>query len=309
MISDKLNRRNFLLASAAVAATSGLGVSRASSRTVYELGHRKISSLSDGNLVLPVSFLLPDVPGDELEPFLKAHGMSSEAFRPECNLTLVQDGERTILFDAGAGANFMPTAGKLPDQLSESGIDPASVTDVIFTHGHPDHLWGILDDFDEIAFPDAQLHFPQVEWDFWRADDTISKMSEARKVFAVGAQTRLAAMEENVSLFKPGGEILDGIEAVDTPGHTPGHTSFVVHGGSEGVMILGDAITNHVISFQKPDWPSGSDQDAQMGIKTRLALLDRLAGDKMAVIGYHLPNGGAGRVERDKSVYRFVGDS
>lgn len=300
------NRRELLLAGTALAATVVLPFQKAMARTVYEIGHWKIRSISDGNLVLPVNFLLPDIPQEELAPFLAAHNMSTESFRPECNLTLIEDGEKTILFDAGAGANFMPTAGKLPDQLSEAGIDPASVTDVVFTHGHPDHLWGILDDFDEIAFPDAQLHFPQVEWDFWRGDDVVNQMSEPRKIFAVGAQTRLAAMEENISLFKAGAEVLPGIESVDSAGHTPGHMSFVVHGDNEGVMILGDAITNHAISFQKPDWPSGSDQDPALGIKTRMSLLDRLAGDKMPVIGYHLPNGGAGRVERTKTAYRFI---
>lgn len=303
------DRRELLLAGTALAASLMLPTTKAMARTVYEVGHWKIRSISDGNLVLPVNFLLPDIPQEELAPFLAAHNMSADSFRPECNLTLIEDGEKTILFDAGAGANFMPTAGKLPDQLSEAGIDPASITDVIFTHGHPDHLWGILDDFDEIAFPDAQLHFPQVEWDFWRGDDVVAQMSEPRKVFAVGAQTRLAAMEENISLFKAGAEVLPGIEAVDSAGHTPGHMSFVVHGGNEAVMILGDAITNHAISFQKPDWPSGSDQDPALGIKTRLSLLDRLAGDKMPVIGYHLPNGGAGRVERANTAYRFIQQS
>lgn len=309
MFCQNPDRRKLLLAGTAIAASFVLPAPRAMAKTLFDLGGKKIRSISDGNLVLPVSFLLPDVPKDQLGPFLKEHGMSSESFRPECNLTLIEDGDRTILFDAGAGANFMPTAGKLTEQLAEAGIDPQSITDVVFTHGHPDHLWGILDDFDEVAFPDATLHFPQVEWDFWRDDDTLAKMGEARKVFAVGAKTRLAAMEENISLFKPGGEILPGIESVNTEGHTPGHTSFVVHGSGESVMILGDAITNHVISFQKPDWPSGSDQNPELGIKTRLSLLDRLAGDKMAVIGYHLPNGGAGRVERDQTAYRFIQDT
>ncbi|MFK5980272.1 MAG: MBL fold metallo-hydrolase [Rhizobiaceae bacterium] len=303
------NRRELLLAGTALAASIALPFQKAMARTVYEIGHWKIRSISDGNLVLPVNFLLPDVPQEELAPFLAANNLGTDSFRPECNLTLIENGEKTVLFDAGAGVNFMPTAGKLPDRLTEAGIDPASVTDVVFTHGHPDHLWGILDDFDEIAFPEAQLHFPQVEWDFWRSDDVVSQMSEARKIFAVGAKTRLEAIEENISLFNAGVEVLPGIEAVDTAGHTPGHMSFVVHGGNEGVMILGDAITNHAISFQKPNWPSGSDQDTELGIKTRLSLLDRLAGDKMPVIGYHLPNGGAGRVERENSVYRFIQDA
>jgi len=276
--------------------------------TILQSGSKRIQTLSDGNLTLPISFLFPDVPKEELEPFLQAHGMNSESLEPECNLTLIEDGERLILIDAGAGPNFMTSAGKLPATLEAAGIDTTAITDVIFTHGHPDHLWGIIDDFDEISFPEANLFFPQAEWDFWRADDVVSKMSEGRQTFAVGAQNRLAAMEEQVQLFNAGEEVLPGIEAFDTSGHTPGHMAFGIHGSGsdEGLMVIGDALTNNAVSFEKPDWPSGSDQDPQKGAATRKMLLDRLANDKMQIVGYHLPNGGVGRVERKDSAYRFV---
>ena len=168
------------------------------------------------------------------------------------------------------------------DGLSAAGIDPAAVTDVIFTHGHPDHLWGILDDLDELVFPNAAYRMGKAEWNFWRDPATVEAMPEERKTFAVGAQTRLAAIEEKITLFGAGEEVIPGVEAVDTAGHTPGHMSFMVHGGSEKVFIVGDAISHAVISFQKPDWHSGSDQDPERGAKTRTALLDRLGDGKAA---------------------------
>ena len=272
------------------------------------IGTKTLTTLSDGNLVLPVSFLFPDVPAKKISKFLAENKMNPERLEPPCNLTLLRDGKRTILFDAGAGPNFMPSAGKLPETLEAAGVAPETITDVIFTHGHPDHLWGIVDDFDEIAFPQAKLHFPRTEWDFWRADDTLSKMSEARQTFAIGAKNRLDAMEAQVVLFDAGQEVVSGVEAVATPGHTPGHTAFVIHGNGAGdpVMVVGDALTNHIVSFQRPDWPSGSDQDAEMGAKTRKSLLDRLAGEKMTIVGFHLPNNGLGRVERNGNAYRFA---
>jgi glyoxylase-like metal-dependent hydrolase (beta-lactamase superfamily II) len=304
---SNIDRRALLKLSAAF----GLGwmvPSGARAQTVASVGSKSIRTLSDGNLSLPISFLFPDVAKDELEPFLTGHSMSTKMLEPECNLTLIEDGERLILIDAGAGSNFMASAGKLPGALDDAGIDPGSITDVLFTHGHPDHLWGIVDDFDEIAFPEANLHFPRPEWDFWRADDVVSKMSEGRQTFAIGAQNRLHAMEDRVQLFDGGNEVLPGIEAVDTAGHTPGHMAFAIHGGNndDPLMVIGDALTNSAVSFEKPDWPSGSDQDPQQGIATRRTLLDRLAGDKMQIIGYHLPNGGLGRVETADSAYRFV---
>jgi len=190
--------------------------------------------------------------------------------------------------------------------MAEAGFDPADVTDVVFTHGHPDHLWGLLDDFDEIVFPNASFHMGRAEWDFWRDPGTVDAMPEERKTFAVGAQNRLAVLEDMINLFEPGAEVLPGVEAVDTSGHTPGHMSFMLHGGAEPMLIAGDAITHFAVSFAHPAWPSGSDQDAEKGVATRLRLLDRLATDKAALAAYHLPKPGEGRVERDGAAYRFV---
>jgi len=93
-----------------------------------------------------------------------------------------------------------------------------------------------------------------------------------------------------------------------TFGHTPGHMSFEIGTGGDPILVLGDAVTNAHVNFERPDWPSGSDQDADMGAATRVRLLDRAAADKMRIIGFHLPGGGIGRVERKDGAYRFVED-
>ncbi len=298
-----ITRRTFI-AGAALAALPA--VTREA--TALSVGDKSILTVSDGKMVLPMSLILPDVPKADSGQLLTTHGLPVDQVEHECNLTLLRDGERTILFDAGSGSNFIPTAGALVETLSAAGIEPDAVTDVIFTHAHPDHLWGILDDFDEIAFPNAQLHIGRAEWNFWRSDDAIEKVGEARQSFAVGAKNRFAAMKDRVQLFDAGSEVLPDVEAVDTSGHTPGHMSFAVHSRGDYVMVIGDAIINHVISFSRPDWPFGSDQDPQKGIATRTALLERLADDKAQIIGFHLPNGGLGRVERAEQAFRFVQD-
>ncbi len=266
----------------------------------------EVLTLSDGHLRLPLSFVFPDVPADELTEVLSGLLVDDAFVEPSLNLTLLRDDERVVLFDAGSGPNFMPSAGKLKESLDAVGVAPDEITDVVFTHGHPDHLWGILDDFDEVLFADATLHFPQIEFEFWMNDGTVASMPDARKAFAVGAKNRLEAMKEQIKLFEPGNEVVSKVEAVDTHGHTPGHTSFVVHATSEPIMIIGDALTNHIVSFEKPNWPSGSDQDTGMGIETRKKLLDRLANEQMQIIGYHLPNDGVGRVEKSGASYRFT---
>lgn len=290
------------LAVLALAATAR----RANATATVESGENEVTIVSDGNLVLPLSFVGAGAPMDELKALLAANGLPTDALVPDCNVTFLKRGDQLIAFDTGSGSNFMPSAGKLLDNLGEAGIDPADVTDVVFTHAHPDHLWGMIDDFDEFVFSNAEYHIGEAEWAYWRADDTLDNMDEGRKTFVVGAQSRLALLEDRIKLFAPGAEVLPGVEAVDTSGHTPGHMSFMLHGGSEPFLVVGDAISNSVISFAHPEWPSGSDQDTQKGARTRSVLLDRLAGEKARIIGYHLPHPGEGRVERHAGAYRFA---
>ncbi|MCK7615352.1 MBL fold metallo-hydrolase [Roseibium sediminicola] len=302
-----LTRRTVLAGGLAVAGASLTGLPRrASAETALSLGDHQIMVFSDGHLTLPMNFILPDRSEAEIAALLEPHGLATDVLTPNCNITLLKSGDRLVLFDVGSGTNFQPTAGELPAKLEAAGIDPSNITDVVLTHAHPDHLWGILDDFDDPLYPEASIWVPEAEWDYWRADDTLANMPEERKSFVVGAQARFEAIEDQVSMIRPGQEMLPGVEAVDTAGHTPGHMSYVIHGGGDSVMVVGDAITNTVISFEKPGWASGSDQDRDMGIATRMALLDRLAQENTRLIGYHFPHPGNGRVEKAGVTYRFV---
>lgn len=293
-----------LIAAAALALPNLGRLAHASGR--LEIGDGEILTFTDGTLTLPVVPTFPDVAKQDLEELLAANGMALDVLTPDCNVTVLRRGGRTAIFDVGSGSNFVPTAGKLLNNLTDAGIDPVDVTDVVFTHAHPDHLWGVTDDFDELVFPNASYHIGQAEWEFWSSPEALSAMPEDRQTFVVGAQSRFEAIEDRITFIKPGDEVLPGVEAVDTAGHTPGHLSFLVHGGGESVLVAGDAISNAVISFARPEWPTASDQDPQLGGETRAALLDRLAGDKTRLIGYHLPHPGTGMVERKDGTYRFV---
>jgi glyoxylase-like metal-dependent hydrolase (beta-lactamase superfamily II) len=275
-------------------------------RTMMKMGSSEVVGLSDGNLVLPAQFFFEGLPEGELDLILAKHNVSQDQLEPPCNLTLLRQPDKTVLFDAGAGSGFMPSAGELLDSLDAEGLTPDDITHVVFTHGHPDHLWGILDDFGDVLFPEAQLMIGQDEWDYWTDPDTVNTIGEARASFAVGAARRLAAIEDQVSFFKDGQEILPRVMAHATPGHTPGHMSFEIRDGSAALLVGGDAIGNDHVAFERPDWASGADQDTDMGAKTRMRLLDMLATDDIALLGFHLPHGGLGRVERSGDVYRFV---
>ncbi|MFT7212859.1 MAG: glyoxylase-like metal-dependent hydrolase (beta-lactamase superfamily II) [Granulosicoccus sp.] len=307
------SRREFLQTSAAIAGvvllpTSPFSIASTQSPvTSIPFGSGNFYSLSDGQLHLPVSMVLSEtLTAEERAQFIGRPSIGQEQYTPDCNVVLWKTPDRVILFDAGAGSQFPVGGGELATSLEQAGIDPYEITDVVFTHAHPDHLWGVLDDFDDLAFPDAQFHIARQEWNYWLDSKTMGRTDDARKSFVVGAQNRLPLLKEQVSLFNHGEEILPGIEAVATFGHTPGHMSFMLHSGTDSLLVVGDAIANAVVSFEYPSWPSVSDQNQALGVSTRLALLDRLSQDKSVLVGYHLPAPGIGYVERDGKTYRFV---
>lgn len=278
------------------------------SATTMSLGSMQIDVLSDGNLVLPGSTNVDDLHADELSKIMQKYDISSEQRTPDCNVTLIRDGERVILIDVGSGPEFMASAGRLQDALAAIDVDPYDVTHVVFTHAHPDHLWGLLDDFEDPAFPNATYLIGKSEWDYWIDPETVNTIGEARTTFAVGARRRFALIEDNITFFKDGEEILPGIAARATFGHTPGHMAFHIAQGSNNLMVLGDCVGNHHVAFERPEWRAGSDQDGDLGAATRVALLDQLASEHMSIIGYHMPYPGIGRAEKRGDGFIFVAE-
>ena len=298
-----ISRRELLRSTAAASLVGALG---GPSVAKLAIGAAELTTLSDGSLTLPGSFIFEPMPQDELAPILKEFELSTERLTPECNLALFWDGTHTVLFDVGAGPDFMPTAGSIVESLDKLALAPEDITHVIFTHAHPDHIWGLLDDFDEPVFYEATYMMGRKEWDYWWNPETVNQIGEARAAFAVGAKRRMEVIEDAVVLFDDGDEVLPGIAALSTPGHTPGHMAFEIRQGSSAALVVGDAIGNHHGAFRKPGWASGSDQDPATAAQTRGMLLDRLTSEDLALVGFHLPQGGMGRAVRDGDGYRFV---
>lgn len=301
-----ITRRRLLGSVIGAAALGSLPVRRAWAATEVATAGGRLFSLSDGHLVLPESFVLGGLPEDEARGLLAAAGLTGQDLEVPCNVTLWQGGGATVLFDTGAGSDFMPSAGRLLDALGAAGIDPSAVTDVVFTHGHPDHLWGVLDEFDEPLFAGARHLMGAEEHAYWLDPATADTIGTDRQMFAAGASRRLETLGDLVETFDDADEVLPGVVALATVGHTPGHMSFQIGEGAEGIMVVGDAIANAHIALARPSWELPSDQDPRTAAATRAVLLKTLATQGGLMIAYHFPQGGIGRIEAVAEGYAFT---
>ena len=250
--------------------------------------------------------LAPNADKSTRQQLLTASGQTGASYKSPLNVTLIESDKAKILVDVGSGTRFMDSAGKLEEGLAESNVDPDTITHVIFTHAHPDHLWGTINDFDEVAYPNAKFYISQDEWNYWMGKDLIASLPDERKAFGVGAQRNLKAIKDKITMVKPGQEIMPGIQVLDTSGHTPGHISLEIGDAKSSLVVLGDAITHPKISFAYPSWRTAMDTLPDQAIKTRQRLLDKLAKDGTSIIGYHLPTPGMGRVERKGNTFRYA---
>ena len=304
----QVDRRSLLTGASAALAASALPAPARAARAPFErkIGAAAVSVISDGSLSVSLSFTLPETPPQEVAALLSTLGMSSGDVPVPTNVTWLRTENEVVLADCGAGANFQPTAGKLFENMEAAGLDPAQVTKIVFTHGHADHLWGAIDEFDELRFPNASYVISAAEWNFWTDPNTPARVPDWLAGMAHGSARILKRLESKIERKKPGDVVAAGLTYVATPGHTPGHMSLLLESAGEQLLIGGDALTHSGVSFARPEWRIGSDFDRDLAVNTRRRLLDRLATDRLEFIGFHLPWPGHGTVERRDTSFRFV---
>ena len=299
----RLTRRALLAATAASFAARALPAFAAPAS--FKHGAFEITVISDGYWMIPASYVAPDAPPAERDAVLKMAGFTGDQLEYPTCVTLIRTPDDLILVDMGSGDRFMPTVGRLWDNLKAAGIDKGKIGKVVFTHGHPDHLWGAVDELDELVTPDASFYVASAEWDFWTGDNALRGLPAERAGLVTGARRNYAAIKQRVKMVKPGDDIVTGLRVLATPGHTQGHVAIELAGG-DGLIVVGDALTHALISFQHPEWRPAADHVPDQAADTRRKLLDRLAADRSKLIGFHLPYPGVGVVERKDGAYRFV---
>lgn len=221
----------------------------------------------------------------EVAAVLTANGLPGDSFSLSVQPLLVRDGDRVVLLDAGAGASFGPSAGKLPASLAAAGVQPDEVTDVLISHSHGDHIVGLVDASGGLTFPNATIRMAAAEWAFLQANADMKAL--------------VTAITPMVQPFQPGAPALTpSISSVAINGHTPGHMGYEIKSGAESLLYVGDTVHHSVISVQRPEWRIAFDTDAPTATASREALLERAAAQNLRIYAVHFPFPGIGRVQR-----------
>ena len=271
------------------------------------LGAFEVTVLSDGLFTLPSTLLATNLTEAGLKEFVKANYIGADTFRLQINVILVNTGDRKVLIDAGEGGTSQPTTGRLIASLQAAGIAPTAIDIVVLTHAHPDHFWGTVDTkAGTVRFPNARYVISDREWDFWSDPERHGSLPELFRGSVRNNEAAFKLIADRTTRIKAGTEILSGIATLESHGHTPGHMSVQLSSGGEQALVVGDAITQMLISFAHPDWRPGYDLDRDQAVVARRRLLDQAATDRTLVLGYHFPFPGVGNVARDGTAYRWV---
>jgi len=273
------------------------------SQRVRQLGDIRVTALDDGFHDLPITVVVNI--DDAGAAALAELSSGKDLLRPVFNAYLVETGGRQLLIDAGAGGHLGPNSGKMLENLAQAGVAPDDIGAIIITHCHPDHILGIVDENWNAVFPSAELVVPELDEQFWLHGDPSKIDNEYRRWVAGRAQKAVVPYSGRTRTIS-GGEVAPGVTMVPLPGHTPGHSGYIVEGSGKKLFLWGDIV--HFPTFQsaRPDANLLFDVDPPLARETRKQTFERVIADGLEVGGGHLLAPGFARVERVGTVYRIV---
>ena len=270
------------------------------------LGDFEVTALSDGTVALPMDKLLTNTTAGKIDKAL-AKSFLKVPVETSVNGYLINTGSKLVLVDTGAAGLFGPTLGKLVDNLKAAGYSPDQVDAVVITHMHPDHAGGLMNG-DKLVFPNATVHADQHDADFWLSQANLDKAPKDAKGFFQGA---MASLNPYIAAgkFKPfngNTDLLPGIKALASPGHTPGHSTYVVESQGQKMALWGDLMHVAAVQFADPSVTIQFDTDSKAAAAQRKKAYADAAKQGYWVAAAHLSFPGIGHLRKDGKGYVFV---
>lgn len=291
----------------AAAAANGL---QAAGFYRYRIGSFELTAINDGTWYRPIDakFMKNAAYADVQQALADAFQPADTVPTPFTTLA-VNTGSKLILVDTGTGGQLRPVAphsGTWADNLAAAGIEPKAVDTILISHFHADHINGLKTKDGELVFPNAEINVAAREWAYWMDDGNLSRAAEIQRPYFLNARRIFADIAKDIRRFEPGGQVAPGIAAVASPGHTPGHTSYLVTSGDEALLALGDVAQFPLLFVRHPEWQPAFDIDGDLAVATRKKMLDQLSSDRLLVQGYHFPFPAVGHIVRNALAYDFV---
>ena len=267
------------------------------------LGDVSVTALNDGQFDADIGWVA-GVPAAEAEALLRD---SFRVLPPRITVScfLVQGGGKRILVDAGAGAAYGHVLGHAGERLAALGVGPETIDTVLVTHAHVDHVHGLLAADGSARYPNAEIVLNAAEAGFWLNKDVQAQAPESAQEYFGIAQRSLAPYAARTRTITDGQEAVPGITAVHLPGHTPGHTGWLIASGGDSLLIWGDVVHLPGIQFARPEAGMAFDIDVELGRATRARALDMVATDRLRLAGMHLDFPAFGHVRRAGGAYAF----
>ena len=313
----ELSRRHALTAGAAALGAGSMGLppmgvhAKAPALTTqapyfyrFPLGKMQVTMVSDGPLPLgePSAAFL-GATKDEIAKLLTDNYLSPTNVVLEQNCPIVNTGSHLVLFDTGMGAQkmFGPTTGRLLKSMTEAGIQPGQIDAIAITHAHINHIGGLVNAANQRLFPNAKVYLSQADFDFWTDD----KDPKKNKDFVAHARKNLLPYKDRIVFIKDGQEIVPGVTAIATPGHTVGHMVFMLNSDGKQACFVGDLTHHQILLVERPRLEFAYDTDPKQSAQTRVKMLELFAKDKIPIIAYHFPWPGMGHISKAGDGFRY----
>lgn len=275
----------------------------------FRVGEIAATVLSDGVIGGPPRIYASDAQEVELQEALRRAFLPADHLTLNLNTLLIETGGRRILLEAGAGQTMGPNGGRIFASLAASGLTANDIDIVVVSHTHPDHVGNLRTVTGEKTFPRARVFAPKPDWDFFvRNDPDLSYMpvpEDFRRRFGAAIKRSVEPVARDIELYEAGAEIVPGLTTIAAAGHTPGMVSFLVHSGTDQLLLTADLAYHPVVNIDRP-WRPGPDRDKEAALGARRRIFDRAATERIPVLGFHYPFPGLGHLLRTDTGYAWV---